>query len=60
MGPVGLQWMQDGRIPFNEQISNFESTVAQIAGAIAAAVATAGRLAGAVHPVSWGWAATTT
>ncbi|TVU43692.1 hypothetical protein EJB05_10180 [Eragrostis curvula] len=28
-----------GRIPFNEQISNFESTVSQIAGAIGAAAA---------------------
>ncbi|WVZ95453.1 hypothetical protein U9M48_041216 [Paspalum notatum var. saurae] len=34
-----------GRIPFNQQIRNFEATVAQIAGAVGAAAAAADRVA---------------
>ncbi|XP_062192933.1 GDSL esterase/lipase At1g71691-like [Phragmites australis] len=42
-----------GRIPFNQQISNFESTVAQIAGAVGAAAA-AGRLGRSILFVGMG------
>jgi hypothetical protein len=36
--------MQVGRIPFNQQIQNFESTISQMAGATAGGAATAGSI----------------
>jgi hypothetical protein len=48
MKPIGLQWMQDGRIPFNDQQLRIDGDT------IDTAVATVGRLAWSILFVGMG------